>query len=632
MAMSKSQGSSPVVSLSSDLPAPSRRDLLSGSQPRSGSFTRVDAIAQAMGGVLWSVLGLHSGGLMVAGDDGAVFHFDGEVWSREALGTDLPIHALCQLREGQVVGVGWMGVICERTDSEWRYVQGGHQISEDVSADAVRENQPLFAVAASAAGDVWAVGDQGRVTTRRNGVWHEVDAGTTANLRSVLTLPDGTVLIGGAGGVLLKFHDGCWTSIETGTSCHITGLALTGSREVIGVGGEYSSEQGGFLGRVFVIDLAEGGNCRELQTDQSLPRLRRAVSCNGGAVVVGDGGCAMLVDGALNAPDIMKLETGLRHDLHDVALFAGGSLTLCGDGGTVLLESEEAVSRLAALSPVDAEEDVPWQTVAQGLTDKTLRSVWTASDDDVFAVGDEGTVLQFDGKDWTQTQVMPAVRLHAVWGTARDNVYAAGDRGTIFQYNGGVWVKVYQAPLDLAFIAITGFGPHDIFAVGDEGLAVHFDGDSWSQIQTGTKSELYGVWGQDSEHVLAVGGAGTVVCWNGTQCNTFAAGTDNDIFGVWGRALDDIHLVGLSGTIIAFRDGRWEKVFSGSRADLNAIAGRPDGLMVAVGTRGEILTFSGGEWLPEVSGCDGGLRAVSLSPGGIFAVGDSGTIVTRSLQ
>lgn len=630
--MPKNPGSSLVVSLSPDAPAPSRRDLLSVSRTQPRSFQRVDAITQVMDGVLWSVLDLHSGGLMVAGDDGAVFHFDGEAWSREALGTDLPVHALCQVPGGQVVGVGWMGVICERTDGVWRYVQGGHQISKDATPDAVRENLPLFAVAAAAAGDVWAVGDQGRVATRRDGIWQEIDAGTTANLRSVLTMPDGAVLIGGADGVLLKFFDDFWTTIETGTSCHITGLALMGSGEVVGVGGEYSSEQGGFLGRVFGIDPAEDGRCREIQTAQSLPRLRKVMPFGGGAVVVGDGGCAMLVGGTIDAPDVVKLDTGLRHDLHDVALFGGGSLTFCGDGGAVLLENKEAVSRLAALSTVDTEEVLPWQTVAQGVTDKTLRSVWAASDDDVFAVGDEGTVLKFDGKDWTQTQVMPAVRLHAVWGTASDNVYAAGDRGMVFQYNGGVWVKVYQAPLDLAFIAITGFGPHDIFAVGDEGLAVHFDGDSWSQIQTGTKSELYGVWGQDSEHVLAVGGAGTVVRWNGTQCDTFAAGTDNDVFGVWGRALDDIHLVGLSGTIIAFRDGRWEKEFSGSRADLNAITGRPDGLMVAVGTRGEILTRSGGKWLPEVSGCDCGLRAVSLAPRAVFAVGDSGTIVTRPLQ
>lgn len=614
-----------------EMRTPSRRDLFSGSRSGIKSFQRVDAIAQAMGGVLWSALELPSGGLMVAGDDGTVFHFDGEAWSREALGTDLPIHALCQVPGGPVIGVGWMGVICEREDGEWRYVQGGHRISGEMTRESSRENLPLFGVTATESGDVWAVGDQGRIARYSEGVWHDVDAGTTANLRAVISTPDGAILIGGAGGALLKFQDGIWTSIATGLNCHITGLALLMSGEILGVGGEYSSDLSGFLGRILVIDHRGEGCCRELLTSRTLPRLRKVVPLNSAAVLVGDGGCAFTLDSFDDGAEPQMLETGLRHDLHDVAVFASGSLAFCGDGGTVLLESKEVVSRLAALSPVAGNDVSQWKAVAEGLSDKTLRSVWAASDRDVFVVGDNGTVLQYDGDRWSKTELTPAVRLHAVWGTSKDNVYAVGDRGMIFQYNGGIWIKVYQAPFDLALVALVGFGPHDIIAVGDEGFAVHFDGAEWTRMQTGTTSELYSVWGTDSEHVLAVGGMGTIVRWNGTRWDTFSAGTDNDLFGVWGQSLEDIHLVGLSGTIIRFHDNQWQKDFSGLRADLNAIAGRPDGMMIAVGTLGEVIVCSDGKWVPQDSGTRAGLRSITMSDGAAFAVGDGGAVIARAL-
>jgi photosystem II stability/assembly factor-like uncharacterized protein len=72
--------------------------------------------------------------------------------------------------------------------------------------------------------------------------------------------------------------------------------------------------------------------------------------------------------------------------------------------------------------------------VATGLTTQTLRGMWESGDSNVFAVGDNGTILQYDGTTWTVVNTKTTTNLRAVWGTSPTNIYAVGDKGTILHY------------------------------------------------------------------------------------------------------------------------------------------------------------------------------------------------------
>jgi hypothetical protein len=62
--------------------------------------------------------------------------------------------------------------------------------------------------------------------------------------------------------------------------------------------------------------------------------------------------------------------------------------------------------------------------------------VWGSSPSDIFAVGDEGTMLRYDGAGWSAMSSSTTESLHDVWGSVRSDVFAAGHDGTILHYGG----------------------------------------------------------------------------------------------------------------------------------------------------------------------------------------------------
>ena len=63
-----------------------------------------------------------------------------------------------------------------------------------------------------------------------------------------------------------------------------------------------------------------------------------------------------------------------------------------------------------------------------------LRSVWGTTAADVFAVGDGGTIMHFDGAMWTPVTSPTQNQLRGVTGTP-DEVFAVGGTGTILRYS-----------------------------------------------------------------------------------------------------------------------------------------------------------------------------------------------------
>lgn len=469
-------------------PLTSRRGFLTAlfPDPEKSSIktglSAVDQVRRQTDAVLWALAGDAPDNLFVAGDDGVVFHFDGEQWQREDLCSKLNVHSLCISGE-RVFSVGWLGRICVRENSLWRPMQGGQN-----DADSV--NQPLFEVAEAADGSLWAVGDNGRVTHYDGEQWREQQCGFNANLRAVLPLEDGRVLAGGLGGTVLELNDGVWRKIESNTGCPIVSMTHLNADTVIAVGGEYSTTSQQFVGRIF---LYSEGTWSPVEVDYPLPRLRRVRREGNNILITGDGGTAF----RWTEKGVSLLRTRLRHDLHDVISFADGNALICGDNGTLLRETPQANEP----EPVSVNA-LSWKLLSNGETNKTLRSLWAINDQNIVAAGDGGTVVHYCDNKISVHQLPGKQRIHALWGSSPKNIYAVCDAATILHFDGAQWCEAHRGTVDTALLAITGFGPHDIFAVGDNGYALRYDGLMWRQIETGIKQELYGLWGQDSSTCL----------------------------------------------------------------------------------------------------------------------------------
>jgi hypothetical protein len=72
--------------------------------------------------------------------------------------------------------------------------------------------------------------------------------------------------------------------------------------------------------------------------------------------------------------------------------------------------------------------------------------------------------------------------LNAVWGTSATNVYAVGNMGAVLHYDGTRWRSMYIGTGE-NFVAISGTSAEDIFISGT-GTRYHFDGVSWSRMSS----------------------------------------------------------------------------------------------------------------------------------------------------
>jgi len=194
-----------------------------------------------------------------------------------------------------------------------------------------------------------------------------------------------------------------------------------------------------------------------------------------------------------------------------------------------------------------------WEQMSS-ITTNDLYGVWGTADD-LFAVGLGGTILHYsvyDGEWWSMSSPT-ANDLRGVWGSASDDVFAVGDSGIIVHYNGTEWsVMTSGTANDLR--SVWGSAPDDVFAVGGAGTIVHYNGTEWSAMTSGTVNELDGVWGSGSNDVFAVGNAGTILHYDGTPWSAMSSGTTNYLYGVWGTASNDVFAVGQGGTILHYSE------------------------------------------------------------------------------
>jgi hypothetical protein len=145
-----------------------------------------------------------------------------------------------------------------------------------------------------------------------------------------------------------------------------------------------------------------------------------------------------------------------------------------------------------------------WAKVGREGNGYDKNGLWGSSATDVWMVGAQkslatGIILSiehFDGQNFTDgagaldpNHSLPV--LNAVWGSDKDHVYAVGDGGTIVFWNGTLWTSMLSNTTD-KLNAVWGSGPNDVWVSGDKG-ALHYNGIKWAPI-TGLSAQAAAVW------------------------------------------------------------------------------------------------------------------------------------------
>ena len=66
--------------------------------------------------------------------------------------------------------------------------------------------------------------------------------------------------------------------------------------------------------------------------------------------------------------------------------------------------------------------------------DTQLNGVWGAAANDIWAVGDGGVIVHFNGVDWSTIPSGTTENLSSIWGSGPNDIWAGGDSGILLHY------------------------------------------------------------------------------------------------------------------------------------------------------------------------------------------------------
>lgn len=174
-----------------------------------------------------------------------------------------------------------------------------------------------------------------------------------------------------------------------------------------------------------------------------------------------------------------------------------------------------------------------------------LQDVWANSPTDVWAVGNSGAAVHFDGVQWSPVPTGTTATLMGVGGTGADNVWAVGQEGTVLHWNGQVWTRVdagTSVTLQDVWVGPDGF----VIAVGDGGTVVQRQQGRWSAL-SGASGNLTSVWGWNPDDVWISNDMWGVFHSDGSSLSVELAPTAYHTYsqGIWGLGRDSLIASGL---------------------------------------------------------------------------------------
>jgi len=314
----------------------------------------------------------------------------------------------------------------------------------------------------------------------------------------------------------------------------------------------------------------------------------------------------------------------------DVALYgvwAGdGVVVVVGDGG---------------LAAVRHPEDAHWALQATGVT-VALRGVYGRAADDVWAVGDDATIVHWDGAAWTPAFTVAGITLRSAWiapeTTGADGVYAVGTGGQLAEYREGAWRLTQIAKADAELRDIFGVDGA-LFAVGTEATITvkKVTAPNW-QGQTSNDprdSDLFAIVGRAADDVVAFGADGTVIRYNGQKWTVEAAtgpryAAADLVSATWvdDAGSDRYLVVGADGGGLALSGTSWVDMPTRPARGVRDFAGAPEAHVCAVGSGGLMMTWGDQGWTAVPLATTADLNGVAVAEDGTsWAVGSAGTIV-----
>tara|TARA_R110000868_G_scaffold290766_4_gene550930 strand:- start:1237 stop:2484 length:1248 start_codon:yes stop_codon:yes gene_type:complete len=180
--------------------------------------------------------------------------------------------------------------------------------------------------------------------------------------------------------------------------------------------------------------------------------------------------------------------------------------------------------------------------------------------EDGFAVGDNGTILRYNGTAWVDSPNSDNDDLYSVSILSSTEAWAVGEGGRILRWNGSTWSTVSSPTSrqlnDVKMVDTNGNGSANYgWASGDNGTIIYYNGSSWSSLSTPTNRDLEGVANVSATDAWAVGASDTIIQWDGTNWTSVSSPVSGN------PRLNAITVVSGGGTATGSLVGSWLQIF-----------------------------------------------------------------------
>lgn len=183
----------------------------------------------------------------------------------------------------------------------------------------------------------------------------------------------------------------------------------------------------------------------------------------------------------------------------------------------------------AAFDPVPCTE-FGWCWLGRGpggTVGNTLFDVHGTSANDVWAVGEVGTALHFDGQQWTQVPTGTTATLTGVFARATEDVFVVSLDGQVLHFDGARFLPMPF--VDGTPLRAVGGVNSGVLVVGDLGVARLWAGSAWETIDAGVRVNLRNIGGDGP---VVVGDSSTMLRWNGSGFTVVDDHPTANLFGV----------------------------------------------------------------------------------------------------
>jgi hypothetical protein len=333
-------------------------------------------------------------------------------------------------------------------------------------------------------------------------------------------------------------------------------------------------------------------------------------------------------------------EPGIKQKVDDYIRQTQALLTGAGSSGASAQTSPAKVANERRKDHGDPRQPSRFLTVPSGVT-ADLHAISGLAPDDLWAAGDQGTLLHYDGKRWAPSHQGWGGTLLRITGSGADDVWAVGEKGLCLHFDGNAW-HVTPSLGETDLIGAWTEGAADAWVVDDRGAVQHFDSTDWfappqsNDRHEGLKLVAAGTSATPSGARWMVGIDGAIALWNGKTLAKRLSGTQNSLFSVWQNTLMDAWAVGEIGTLLHYDGKTWKASPSPTKLTLFGVWGVASDNVWAVGgareyyeghDEGVILHYDGKTWSVAAEALPMHLRALwGTGPRDVFAAGAAGAI------